>query len=346
MFDAFSKIDGNGFGKDRRIDLGKWMRGFRGVTDHGFVALQGIASNDEAADVFKMMDDNGGGIVLLDEWCKFLKDCEIIMDTPLGRLLNAGQYPAKNGSLFAHKMEKSKAKVPSDALATWTLSQKSLKAKQVTHWQHDTIVNPKSYLKSGNGAHSALIQDHSKPAGRSQDDLRTWLQGWPSSGCFAAPLNAFGLALGKHVSEDLLRFISVFEPFLAKTEQGEQLRAEGFLAADPNGNGLCSLAELETFVLRELLSSFPNRGKGAERTTPGHDLFKTFRPCYIRAFKDAADFANDDNSVIEGTKDATQDDFVSKDEFVYFCLYVCVYASMVNDCFMSNPPYYRTYCSK
>jgi hypothetical protein len=96
------------------------------------------------------------------------------------------------------------------------------------------------------------------------------------------------------------------------------------------GNGLCSLAELETFVLQSLLTKFPNTGKGKDRQTPGHDMFKAYRRCYIRAFKDAADFAQDDGEVIDGFKDATQDDYVSKDEFRFFCAYVCIYASMVN----------------
>jgi hypothetical protein len=97
----------------------------------------------------------------------------------------------------------------------------------------------------------------------------------------------------------------------------------------PLGNGLCSLAELETFVLKKLLSAFPNKGKGKELKTPGQDMFRSFRPCYIRAFKDAADYAKDDGDLIEGTKNATQDDYVSKEEFRFFCAYICVYASMV-----------------
>jgi hypothetical protein len=42
------------------------------------------------------------------------------------------------------------------------------------------------------------------------------------------------------------------------------VRAEAFKSADPNGNGLCSLAELETFVLQRLLTKYPNSGKGKE----------------------------------------------------------------------------------
>ena len=96
-----------------------------------------------------------------------------------------------------------------------------------------------------------------------------------------------------------------------------------------SGNGLCSLAELEGFLLRSLLGKFPNIGKGKDRMTPGQDLFDSFRPCYIRAFKDAADFAKDEGETIAGTKGAKQDDFVSKEEFRLFCAYVCIYASMV-----------------
>ncbi len=92
---------------------------------------------------------------------------------------------------------------------------------------------------------------------------------------------------------------------------------------------MCSLAELETFVLKRLLTVFPNTGKGHERKCPGQDLFKAFRPCYIRAFKDAADYDADSGATIEGTKDAKQDDFVSETEFRLFCVYICIYAAMV-----------------
>jgi hypothetical protein len=96
-----------------------------------------------------------------------------------------------------------------------------------------------------------------------------------------------------------------------------------------SGNGLCSLAELETFVKASLLRKFPNSGKGKDRITPGEDLFKSFRPCFIRAFKDAADYATDEGETIAGTKNAKHDDFVTKEEFRLFCAYVCIYAAMV-----------------
>jgi hypothetical protein len=53
----------------------------------------------------------------------------------------------------------------------------------------------------------------------------------------------------------------------AETPEGDALRVEGFKAADPNGNGLCSLAELETFVLKSLMTKYPKTGKGKNCTT-------------------------------------------------------------------------------
>ena len=96
--------------------------------------------------------------------------------------------------------------------------------------------------------------------------------------------------------------------------------------ADPNGNGLCSLAELETFVMKKLMAAYPKKNK----TDPdvGRDLFDTYRPCYIRAFNDAKDYKADTGEVISGTKDATDDDFVSWEEFRFFNVYLIIYSAM------------------
>jgi hypothetical protein len=131
---------------------------------------------------------------------------------------------------------------------------------------------------------------------------------------------------------DLSEFTACFYEMGQKSAEGEKLRALGFKAADPNGNGLCSLAELETFVLQCLMSKYPkdpkkkdHRGDPLER---GKDLFDAFRPSYIRAFNDAKDYKADNGEVLEGTKTSTADDFVSKGEFRLFCAYLCIYASM------------------
>jgi len=136
-----------------------------------------------------------------------------------------------------------------------------------------------------------------------------------------------GLTVGKSASKDLFDFMACFQPLAEKDAKGEAERTKAFRGADPNGNGLCSLAELETWILGVLLAKYPKTKKdGPER---GRDLWELFRPSYIRAFADAKDYKHNDGEVIEGTKNANADDFVSKGEFRLFNAYLCVYASMV-----------------
>jgi hypothetical protein len=91
MYDAFSKVDGGGAGRDknddRRIDLKEMEVGFKGIVNYGFVAFKKMEKKADAKKVFQAMDDNGGGIVLLDEWCEFLKQAEIKAGTELGKIL-------------------------------------------------------------------------------------------------------------------------------------------------------------------------------------------------------------------------------------------------------------------
>ena len=74
MFDAFAKIDGGGAGRDanddKRIEKDEWMTGFKGMAGYGFKAFEGMATKEDATAAFEKMDDNGGGIVLFDEWCQ------------------------------------------------------------------------------------------------------------------------------------------------------------------------------------------------------------------------------------------------------------------------------------
>lgn len=91
---------------------------------------------------------------------------------------------------------------------------------------------------------------------------------------------------------------------------GAKLRTEGFKFADPNGNGLCSLAEIDNFVLRSLLAAYPKSGD----EEPGRDLYDAFHPCIIRAYIDAKDIMPDTGEQLDGTT-ATADDFLSWGEF-------------------------------
>ena len=91
----------------------------------------------------------------------------------------------------------------------------------------------------------------------------------------------------------------------AETPEGESLRKEGFELADPNGNGLCSLAELEGYMQKKLMAAYPKKSR--DDPDVAMDTFDAFRPCYIRAFTDAKDYKADTGAVIKGTKDATDD---------------------------------------
>jgi hypothetical protein len=140
---------------------------------------------------------------------------------------------------------------------------------------------------------------------------------------------AFGLAVGPTATKELVRFVGCFSPLgNDQSPAAHPLRDAAFKAADPNGNGHCSLAELETWVLQVLVAKYPRVGKGAEMKEPGKDLFDAFRPSYIRAFSDAKDYKADDGAKIKGTKNATADAFVQRDEFRLFCCYLCIYATM------------------
>jgi len=69
------------------MDKDEWMKGWKGVQNYGFVALDSVKDKKSAEEVFGKIDDNGGGIVLLDEWCEFIKAAEIAAGTELGKTL-------------------------------------------------------------------------------------------------------------------------------------------------------------------------------------------------------------------------------------------------------------------
>ena len=205
MFDAFAKVDGGGAGRDagddKRIELNEFLKGFGGIGGHGFLAFKDIENKKQATQIFERMDDNGGGIILLDEWCNFIKDAEVKANTEVGKLLIA-----------------------------------------------------KAEFDPEKAAAMKAAADAPKPTAP-----------------YAEP-NEFGMRISKGkmgASKDFFDFSACFAPYCAETKEAEKLREEGMIEADPNGNGLCSLAEIETFVLKRLLATYPNTGKGNEFKTPG-----------------------------------------------------------------------------
>jgi hypothetical protein len=227
------------------------MAGYRGVTGYGFVALQSLSDDESAKAVFAKIDDNAGGVVILEEFCTFLKNAEVIAGTEIGLALAEDEEAPAPGSDASN-----------------------------------------GGSNGANGSGGAVSSSENGP------------------------------------TENLALFCAPFQPMAEKTDAAAALRKVGFRSADPNGNGLCSLAELEGFVLQKLLGAYPKTKKDGPEL--GRDLFDLYRPCYIRAFNDAKDYKADSGEVLEGTKSATADDFVSKGEFRLFCAYLSIYASMVS----------------
>jgi hypothetical protein len=113
-------------------------------------------------------------------------------------------------------------------------------------------------------------------------------------------------------TENYAKFHSVFAPLSVPSNKAQ--RNEAWKLADPNGNGVCSLAEIDGWIQKTLLNTLPSQGD---------EIWKCFRPSYIRAFNDAKDVAAQKD--IKGTN---TDDFVSKKEFRLCCAYLCIYAKM------------------
>lgn len=182
-------------------------------------------------------------MILLDEWSFFLKNCEIAADTVLGKLLSADQEGGvgKKEALFASKMSPAANKTApakKEAPPVWQLLEDAKKKKDSTSsWVAKPVEkkSPKTFLKRGSSvAASKEPSGPVKSAEELQAELKEWLQTKPPFQSAATP-NSFGLAVGKSASDELRNFISVFEPLAAESSDGERLRDEGFLVADPNG---------------------------------------------------------------------------------------------------------------
>jgi hypothetical protein len=235
-------IDGGGSGRDKnddnRVDVKEWMAGYKNVSRHGFVALQGISSKAEALELFMKIDVNGGGQILLDEWCTFLKNCEVAAHSLIGEILVA-ESPGKIH--FLKQVVASKHIDPVDEeICQIVASSKKKKSKESTWSLPSPKTRPNFFLKSKTRPHVFDDDDQSNLSSQKTpellaEEINEWLANKSPYSCDSAP-NSFGLAVGKSVSLMLLDFISVFEPLVAETSEGEALRAKGFISADPNGN--------------------------------------------------------------------------------------------------------------
>eukprot|EP00750_Incisomonas_marina_P000093 INCI1009.1.p2 GENE.INCI1009.1~~INCI1009.1.p2 ORF type:complete len:279 (+),score=47.91 INCI1009.1:1-837(+) len=119
---------------------------------------------------------------------------------------------------------------------------------------------------------------------------------------------------------DLRNFVANFAPLAQPGKEAMAARKQSWMAVDPNGNGLVSLAEFDGWIKKTLLLNAGENTEEAER------LWKLYRPSYIRAFNDAKDQKAERE--IKTIGDATTDDYVTRGEFRLAVAYLCLYAAM------------------
>merc|ERR1719397_885842 len=98
MYDAFSVVDGGGKDitkdDDRRISLAELTGACGKFKGHPLVGakLLGMPSSyGNVYAIFKEMDGDGKGMVLLNEWCAWLEKKEVSNNTKLGKMLTKGE---------------------------------------------------------------------------------------------------------------------------------------------------------------------------------------------------------------------------------------------------------------
>mmetsp|Transcript_20510 Transcript_20510/g.54909 ORF Transcript_20510/g.54909 Transcript_20510/m.54909 type:complete len:309 (-) Transcript_20510:270-1196(-) len=115
-------------------------------------------------------------------------------------------------------------------------------------------------------------------------------------------------------------FCDVFASLTLQSEAGKEARAHAFTACDPNGNGYVSLAEVDGWIQKVLITYFAQGECDGDPKEEGVRIWKCFRASYIRAHTDAKDVAE--------SKTSHSDDYVTAKEFRVLCVYLILYAAM------------------
>lgn len=92
MYDAFDVVDGGGSGaqdNDRKISPDELKKGIPKLKGFSFQCLQNL-DEAKADTIFKEIDADGKGAVLLIEWCRYIEQNEQKAGTETGKLLALG----------------------------------------------------------------------------------------------------------------------------------------------------------------------------------------------------------------------------------------------------------------
>jgi len=129
----------------------------------------------------------------------------------------------------------------------------------------------------------------------------------------------------EELNPGLGRFLETFQGLSVKGKGGLSARIAAWKSIDYNGNGIVSLAECDNWIKGMLQASFAD-----DEDKEGYqEVWRRYRPSYIRAFNDAKDIAPAarEGEITEGKETSTAD-YVTKKEFRLFNAYICIYACM------------------
>jgi creatine kinase len=104
LFDAFNKIDGGGGKqgvKDRKVDLGEWVKRYRNVSGYPFAALDSATTDDEAKAMFGRMDSSNAGAVTFEGFCSFVVEAELAAGTEMGETLKPDNSTGAGGPVLS-----------------------------------------------------------------------------------------------------------------------------------------------------------------------------------------------------------------------------------------------------
>ena len=91
IFDAFGTVGGDiTKGNDTRVTRGEWDKNCASLRGHPLDSLS-VSSTANKDKVFKAMDSDGKGMVLLAEFSTYIEDYEYALGSRWGKLLNAGE---------------------------------------------------------------------------------------------------------------------------------------------------------------------------------------------------------------------------------------------------------------
>jgi len=297
LLDAFAIVDGGEAGvddandnDDRRITQTEFFDASHLIANYGFVGLADVRNSPY--EIFKNMDANDGGVVLLKEWCDYLLEEERKGGTDVGRAVSVVDVAGAASAVTPRK----------DSGTRTTRSRLTpTPGKKTPTRSSTTKPKPKPKPIHTTPSKSANVASAKKKKAK---DTTASTATTPSAtqSSFRKP----------GPSADLNLFLSTFHPLVSLTDpSAKRDRSTQWKNADPNSNGMLSLAEVDSWIKLTL--------QATHKSHKGNQLYRLYRPSYIHAFDAAKSLAG-----------GSTDEYVTKKEFRLLNAYLCIYAEMMD----------------